>query len=313
MGNAKNVDLSPEVVRKQKLQGQVLVVDADYFALTIRIDPNVIFWMPGQSSVDSVIPSGVRYIWISKWTAPEIRIALRAQAKERGIEIWECVIGELIRRLIPFWKEPANRSLIRPVQPKEDAVDELDQMSSYQSRDDASDAGLIGESFNLRSVITENSSQNLGADEEELAEEKENRQLQKAKDRRLKLLKKSAARVAAQRFQAQALPAKKVSKPGRLPQHMPEPSERIKVIKPSPVLFQELAKLPVFDRKVFCFHFGLGDSVVSVIPSIERTVSEFKIPAVNVQRILKRVSAELAQADSLRNQQDLITALSRYG
>lgn len=103
---------------KQK-KGKVLVVEADYFALTSRIDPNVTFWDTNTAWKKRAIPRGITHLWISGHAMPEVRDRLEEEALDRKIEIWNCSLFELRRRLMPFWNEPRNRSLMIPADPEE--------------------------------------------------------------------------------------------------------------------------------------------------------------------------------------------------
>lgn len=104
-------------VRSLKRARKVLVVEADYFALTTRVDPRVIFWDTDSVETYTKIPRGVTHLWISKYASESRQTALKSQAKTRNITVWNCEICELRFRLLPFWSKPGNRSLMRPVDP----------------------------------------------------------------------------------------------------------------------------------------------------------------------------------------------------
>src|SRR5690606_14128366 len=139
MSNAAEA-ASREVPGVVKAKRTALVVEADYFAMTSRVDSNVIFWEPGFD-VEGVpkIPKCVTHLWMHRSINAKARKELETQAQQRGIQIWKCQIFELRHRLLDFWT-PENRSLINPVLPEEDAgkaleasVGELGQVAEVSS------------------------------------------------------------------------------------------------------------------------------------------------------------------------------------
>jgi|GEM_PF-5158550 len=94
-----------------------LVVKASFFALTTRIDSNVRFWGPKETTQSAVIPVGITDIWFSRREiSGGIRTNLVRQAIERGLRIHHLSIKLLIEELIDVWADPRHRSLMKPAE-----------------------------------------------------------------------------------------------------------------------------------------------------------------------------------------------------
>lgn len=279
MGESLNLVTPPPevVVSSLETKGKVLVVEADYFALTVRKDDNIVFWDANTTRTNGEIPKGVTHLWVSNHTNDGIRERLLFQAERRSIVVWSCALRELRRRLLPFWADDANRSLIDPVEP-----------------DDSSLAG----GYRVSTLFEAN----------------------KAKTRRLKLLKSAAERVAvpaqpavSEKPQRRTPPLKLVPRPVVEPQApesvrepIPEsmstsPSVEVEVLEPVPASpeapsatpdwITALDKLPDLDKHVFSVIYGINTGKPP--QSIESVAEEFALPEPNLKRILARVLAKL--------------------
>jgi hypothetical protein len=88
-----------------------LVVGADFFPLTSRYDPNVLFWDVNTALENKKIPKGITHLWISAYIPQDRSSQLEEEALDRNIQVWRCSIAELCNRLHPFWKKAYNRTL----------------------------------------------------------------------------------------------------------------------------------------------------------------------------------------------------------
>ncbi len=271
--------------------GKALVVDADYFALTSRIDPNVIFWTANDVAKKKRIPADVEFLWISSLTLEEHRLRLQREAKVRGIEVWGCAISELCIRLLPFWFQPTNRSLVIPANPEDDKAQYSSQAQLQASLSAIGiESGLPSDEHSaLKTAVVNYFSRDddeveledrTGEDEDAIPRVSSKRAPVTAKEKqkfeRMKLLRK-AGRKAARLKAKGVLPSN-----GSSSRSGPQPSFSVSELKSA------LQNFSTLDSTVFTFHYEHG-------ASLEATSAEFSFPQRNVQRILDKVWSKLPE------------------
>lgn len=307
---------------------KVLVVEADCFALTTRVDPNVIFWKPGFSK-ESVpeIPPGVTHVWLSKWVSVGDRAQIHAQAVERGIEIWKCVLGELKNRLLPVWKNDSNRSLMKP--------DYADDESDGESEDFAITFGGEGALKGASNLVAASSyaspiwedgrySADVQPGDDPPAENPQDelrlilRSTSKNRKKKgIDILKRIHAENTRRRAKEAARASDSSEKRALIADveeievKEPAPPQQTvaPIAKPSkPVEISALVnleKIPEFERMLFTSHYS-RDVVDETV-----TAAEFELPPSNVQKILRRVWGRLQQQGFKHDEAWLLKTLGK--
>jgi hypothetical protein len=273
-------------------KARVLVVEADYFPLTCRIDPCVIFWKPGVATPTTRIPKGISHIWISQHALKAIRQNLLGQAIAQGIVIMRCPLGELRRRLLPFWGDPRNRSLILPADSGDNNLPE--PIRDLEFFEDNSTFPIGGLSRSIIDTIVEKvNATTLGEAETPIIEKeseleviKETSHLQK----RRRLLKLAANRV--KKRQAEGKPATKSTEVLPAAPILRLVSPQVVRQQPQADFVYILSQLPAHDRLVYEFYYGLGEGKGRQATFAEVS-SEFGLPQDNVKKIIERVQRKL--------------------
>jgi hypothetical protein len=280
--------LTPAISRVRKSVqrnqiGKAMVVGLDYFALTSRYDTNVIFWPVGVAQANTSMPPKVSHLWISDFISDEARANLLRQAKSRNITVWKCSLVELRQRLLSFWGNPSNRSMVTPAESNgSDPVDERGELSLLGD-DDIPVGGLKSITKTAATKVDlDEIEDRTGEEEDAIPKLRERSRFRKltAKDRkkasRLKLLKQASRRVGS------GAATKTI-------EHQPPQSfEAI------------LQSCSMIDREVFLFHIkhcscistpnnGGGHSSVSIM----ETAREFGLGESNVRNSLERVWRKL--------------------
>jgi len=117
--------------------GKAMVVGCDYVALTSRHDPNVIFWPVGVAQANTPMPPKVTHLWISDFISEEAKANLLRHAKNRNITVWKCSLVELRQRLLSFWSNPSNRSMVTPAEANgSETIDERGKLVSFKDDED---------------------------------------------------------------------------------------------------------------------------------------------------------------------------------
>lgn len=281
---AKNKPSLPPLVEAGK-RGRALVVEADLIALTERRDPNVIFWKPGWFQEFGLkIPQGVTHLWVARFVSEPRRSQLISVAQSRGVEIWDCVIGELVRKLGFFWEDGSNRA-------------PLSAASNGNSPRDTSEDGLFLSSDGRRRSAIERVRVEWSSEEEDLkdhgfAHDSEDDQIdggaknqssqqdrirsavhKRFLTRRLKLLKAAHARV-------------KARANGEVPASRVEVITSQKSIKRREISVDQLRGLAEFDRLVFLFYLGDNGGPPRPLTAVAK---EFGLPEPNARRLVERV------------------------
>ena len=265
----------------------VLVVGADYIALTSRIDPNVIFWDINLASQEKPIPRDVKYLWVSKHVDKRIKVNLLRQADERkDITTWKCEIGELCKRVYPFWAFPWNRSPLHSVMPDQSGIDEAVYVANIEltSTDhDAFPAVLRGLS-SVEKITSEKIYRDSEKTDKELDIEnrpglikhltsgRESKRIKKVegfKKKRLALLKQIGER------------------------HQHRVTQTNNTSQVQPVLQDVFQSLTPLERKVYQTKFGIANE------NRERSISEvaslFLLSEFDVAAIIARVSEKIKE------------------
>jgi len=124
-GNMKRI-VAPPMWRPKKTaepkKPKVLIVGSDYFALTTRIDTQVVFWSVDEAVKNPIatdhffIPEDVTILWVDPGIEGEVRRNLLDQAIVRGLAIWreDMASYELRQKLLPIWADDSNRSMVWP-------------------------------------------------------------------------------------------------------------------------------------------------------------------------------------------------------
>jgi hypothetical protein len=102
------------VVNRSK-DRRALVIEADYFSLTSKNDPNVVFWNAAHVHQEIPIPRGVKYVWMAPTVVQQHRTRITAEAESRGIEVWNFGMYTMRAMLLPIWKHDHNRTDPDPV------------------------------------------------------------------------------------------------------------------------------------------------------------------------------------------------------
>jgi hypothetical protein len=284
---------------KTKKRFRILIVECDYGMLTCKRDPIAIFWTPNDVAKCTKIPREVTHLWISDFTLKDVRESLLAQAAERKIQIWTCVVGELCQRLLPLWALPHNRTLARAADP--------DKVLQDRKIEDYAPTGYDHSSY--APAVTTTPIQDMdeiqvldmdGDDDEDDSED--SGQItrmgwrEKAKANRLKKL-----RAAAKRYQDRKLvqitpvedraPAKPMAKLKKRADVVVMPSRPIKPMKAEapPEPDSTLDNLAPIERMVY-LAYRKGQAV-------EAIAAEFAMAAPNIQRLLARVTVKLGDSD----------------
>lgn len=300
MGNASSVTNLPpndgqQVLSKPRVT-KVLVVQADYFALTSRRDANVIFWKANEAQApEAQIPKKVTHLWLAAFVSDGTRASLLSQAKEREIEVWDCTLSELRRRLLAVWADDTNRSIIDPVDPDLGVVSGLpdlevsivhhepsfDLVNINRSRIDA----LASRTSEFEEHEEEDSS------EEEATPRRRRKRILTLNDKflieRMKKLRK-----AARKFQARknGKVVDITTRTVRRKSSRPQPATPTKELQP-PNVVATLQKLPDLDRMVYSMVHGLTADHQPIPPS--KVAVEFGLPESLINRIVERVRQKL--------------------
>ncbi|MFH0890862.1 MAG: hypothetical protein V1856_02425 [Candidatus Liptonbacteria bacterium] len=285
MSYAESVVLPPNEARPNSGQtiGRILVVQADNLGLTTRVDPNVIFWDARRARTETRIPKGITHLWISDHVPGAIEQALLDQAEERRIVVWTCLLGELIRRLLRFWADPSNRSLLRAAEGEEEGGSSGHGYAYHPNSLGIEDAGEVF-SLNRSTIERVVSKQLTGLDghgvypraQEDLDSEHPRpafsgvRRGHPPPAKRLRLLRIAAKRAA--RAKTAAGTEKPATNSGGAVRE-----KRVSI--PASV-----RNLPEFDRQVIEFYLG-GNGQPRSLTEVAR---EFGLPEVNVQRVIER-------------------------
>lgn len=245
---------------------KVLVVEADYFALTSRIDPNVIFWGANDLRSHQEIPEKITHLWLAPTVTEGDRRNLTEQAKARGIHVWACLVGELRRRLLPFWAEDRNRSIADPVDPFGGHVRipgveaELDRLRArlpalHEARD--------------RAIANQAIAKKVGIESRKKADPNNPRKRGRPSGKVVPIRETPTPT---------ALEASVVTAP-------------VHKTPPSPEVAAALSELPNLERKVFEMTYGTNNG--DMPRPTKEVAGEFGIPEANVERILNRVLEKL--------------------
>lgn len=308
--NHLNGALSREILATNMTQPRkkVLVVQADYWALTDRIDPNVIFWNPGfaRNGVPS-IPEGITDVWLSKHLSMQHEVALSEQAKSRGVKVWRCSIGELRHRLYPVWALPENRSLVSPADSGDDLPSDL--LDSVHPADEVETSVLSQVSKYVspiwgRPIFAEEEAEapadRTGEDEEAIPAIPKTRKARLV--RQMAILKQAHRRH--QRKQ-KSLPQLEASQEELVVPVLSSEEPSASGPVGDSLISTALGQLPMFEREVFVFHY----TKTSI--DCEATAREFGLPLANTQKLVERVWGRLQKQGCKFKERELMEALSQ--
>lgn len=298
--------------------GKALVVEADYFALTSRIDPSVIFWDADKAKSKSRIPEGVTHLWISGYTLEDVRSSLSAQAQERNIQVWKCPLVMLRERLLPFWGNPANRSMIMPVQPDENPADNHDS-SLFFNPDDFSPKDNLESAIEMAIAQTTpwlneepEAEDRAGEDEDAIPQLRgmRRKKLLAAKVHRLTLLKKAAERIKSGKIEPPSSVKLKLVKTDSVQRQSTVVQSGAPSAPTVDIIRSILVRFPVVEREVFSYHYSLNERGVSRI-SIKATATEFGLTEAIAKRLIQQVWARFSKYGLTCDENKLLRLLGK--